>query len=729
MHFTNTRKISERIMQVGARLSNHDNSMELWHCCLSSVCESLQNIVDEGTHLVVCPVGSGFEASHRCRHIATNKECWVEYVVPFKMALLIAFCLQALALARTNTFYVVPKGRHAFNNEGKFMFTDLQSAIQQAYKMDSSTVVINVQGVHTTPLQLDSTSTSHPHIIIQSDPASKERATLSGGVTIPASAFKPTALPSGKQGGLVADLFALGLNASDLGTMGNPMPHSPMHLYVDNEPMVLARDPNIANDKLKTWMWAGYEDMMAIKDNTTSFILKDNRAALWAKALQTPSSDVWLHGYWKYDWRDTYVKIISITNSSNGYIVTRDVNTPPQYPWVSGCRFYAVNSLHFLDTEGEYYIDRSNGMLYYLPPDGVLNPSSKIVVSVQETIITSTNQANMTYSNLDIGFTRGTAFSITGANNITIVGCSVMNGGGVCLSAHGSNVNILNNTVHGCGNAAIDVGGGDRQSLTSANNTAFGNTVYDFSRLCRTYNPGIGFDGVGLYVGYNNISDGPHTCILGGGNNNLFEYNTITHCSYECTDTGAFYTGRSWSQRGNVARFNTFDTIRATERLAQKSCSQNAFYLDDEMSGWEFYGNIIKNSTTGVLLGGGRHNKVHGNVFINNDADIHFDNRGMNWQAASCKKDCNASMGTSCFRVDLEAMNYTNPPYSVAYPEIVSIYDYYPCVPVGNVIMDNKYCHQSNPKALFIDATPTQVNSWLSVMSDNLEDCSMLVQN
>ena len=56
--------------------------------------------------------------------------------------------------------------------------------------------------------------------------------------------------------------------------------------------------------------------------------------------------------------------------------------------------------------------------------------------------------------------------------------------------------------------------------------------------------------------------------------------NSIHHASYECTDTGAFYIGRSWSQRGNVVRYNLFDTVRPTEKLAQASCSQNAFYLD-----------------------------------------------------------------------------------------------------------------------------------------------------
>jgi hypothetical protein len=59
------------------------------------------------------------------------------------------------------------------------------------------------------------------------------------------------------------------------------------------------------------------------------------------------------------------------------------------------------------------------------------------------------------------------------------------------------------------------------------------------------------------------------------------EHNVLRHICYETVDTGAFYIGRSWSQRGNIVRFNTFDTVRATERLAQKSCSQNAFYLDD----------------------------------------------------------------------------------------------------------------------------------------------------
>ena len=79
------------------------------------------------------------------------------------------------------------------------------------------------------------------------------------------------------------------------------------------------------------------------------------------------------------------------------------------------------------------------------------------------------------------------------------------------------------------------------------------------------------------------------------------------------------------------------------------------------MSGWDFYGNTMRNCSTGVLLGGGRDNHIHDNIFIDNDRDIAFDNRGMNWQAKCCQIDCDPATGTSCFHAGLVALNYTNP--------------------------------------------------------------------
>lgn len=180
--------------------------------------------------------------------------------------------------------------------------------------------------------------------------------------------------------------------------------------------------------------------------------------------------------------------------------------------------------------------------------------------------------------------------------------------------------------------------------------------------------------------------------------------------------------GRSWSQRGNIFRNNIIDTVRSTEKLAQASCSQNGFYLDDEMSGWEFSGNLVINATTGVLLGGGRRNNIIGNQFTNCDADVHFDNRGMNWQSKSCHPNCSASMGTSCFYTSLEALNWQHPPYSVQYPEIVNIYEERPCVPVFNVIANNTFCHKkSHSGGKFIDRNASTIASWGSSIYGNRE--------
>jgi len=58
-------------------------------------------------------------------------------------------------------------------------------------------------------------------------------------------------------------------------------------------------------------------------------------------------------------------------------------------------------------------------------------------------------------------------------------------------------------------------------------------------------------------------------------------------CADEVDDSGAFYTGRQWQQRGNVVRFSTFRHIRARVKTFLGSPSVQGLYLDDQMSGCE----------------------------------------------------------------------------------------------------------------------------------------------
>lgn len=222
--------------------------------------------------------------------------------------------------------------------------------------------------------------------------------------------------------------------------MSNPHPNSLMELFVQGKPQTLSRDPNIASDG--TWMWAGYEHVIDSKPNGFNFT-DTATAQKWLPAIGD-GDGLWLHGYWKFDWRDTYVQVASITPSGSGYFVANNPKTPPQYPFTNGCRFYAVDSIHFLDTASEYYIDRKAGILYYLPAEP-LTADTEVVVSVLGSVVEST--ANHTsFSNMVISDSRGATMSLSG-EGFTVDSCTVSNSGGPCLSVTGSQNSVHNSTV------------------------------------------------------------------------------------------------------------------------------------------------------------------------------------------------------------------------------------------------------------------------------------------
>jgi len=195
----------------------------------------------------------------------------------------------------------------------------------------------------------------------------------------------------------------------------------------------------------------------------------------------------------------------------------------------------------------------------------------------------------------------------------------------------------------------------------------------------------------------------------------MFTTNHLKDLCFESTDCGAFYTGRSWIDRGNILRGNIFQDIYDTEKISLGWPSVQAVYLDDQMSGWVIDQNVFQNCQTGIVVGGGRRNNVTDNHFLNCTLSIHFDNRGMNWQNSSCKPGGD-------FEQQLESVNYQHPPWSTAYPEMVNIMNEHPCVPVYNFFMDNEYCE--TPTEKFMDATSSQVQAWYSQANNNNPNCA-----
>lgn len=467
---------------------------------------------------------------------------------------------------------------------------------------------------------------------------------------------------------LQTDLKAQGI--TDFGKLkprGFGRANSPSHLelFFNGRPMTLARWPN-----------EGWVTIAAVPAGQRGgkFTYEGDRPKRW-----TQSDDIWLHGYWTWDWADSYEKIKAINTD------TREIETHPPhgaYGYTAGKRFYALNLLEELDQPGEYYVDRESGILYFWPPAPIRK--SEILVSVMEKpLISLEGASHVTIQGLVLECVRGDAVWVIGGTRNSISECVIRNtgNGGITLK-DGTENSVVGCEIYDTGDSGITVQAGDRAKLLPAKNRVEDCRIHRFSRWCRTYRPGVHILGVGNRIAHNLIYDAPHSAIILGGNEHVIEFNEIHHVCAETGDAGAFYVGRDYSQRGNVVRFNYFHHLSKTEGLIGWTDVMSV-YLDDWTSGTRVFGNVFYKAGRAAMIGGGRDNVIQNNIFVDCTPAVHVDARGLGW--ANYFFD-----GTNNWLVNrLHDVNYKQPPYSERYPELLTLYDDEPAVPKGNSITRN----------------------------------------
>lgn len=467
---------------------------------------------------------------------------------------------------------------------------------------------------------------------------------------------------------LRADLKAQGI--ADFGAMtvrgfGQPIRPAGLELFFQGKPMQLARWPNEG--------WATIAGVPAGQQGG-KFTYEGGRPSRWAG-----EDDIWVHGYWTWDWADSYVKVKSIDTQA------REISTcEPHgvYGYTKGKRYHALNILQELDSPGEWYVDRKTGMLYFWPP-APLRDGEVFVSLLEEPLVSLRDVSYVTLRGFTFENTRGSAVEVTGGTHVLIADCTFRNIGTVAVSLSGG----TKNGVTGCdisetGEGGIILEGGDRKTLTPAGNYALSNHIHHYSRWARTYRPAVRVAGVGNLISHNLIHNAPHSAILLSGNDHVIKFNEIHHVCMETGDAGAFYMGRDLTQQGNLVLYNYFHHLRGVQ--GQQGWNEvMAIYLDDCTCGTTVFGNVCYQAGRAVLIGGGRDNTVENNIFIDCNPAIHVDARALGW--ASFWFD-----GRDSTLMDgLKAMNHTQPPYSVRYPELATILDDEPAVPKGNTIIRN----------------------------------------
>lgn len=464
---------------------------------------------------------------------------------------------------------------------------------------------------------------------------------INGGVSIDAESFVSSIeypeiyarLPEGvRDKVLVADLFCEKYNLSkedygDINTVGTYTTADRYkdgrtggmysELFVDGHRQTLARYPN------DEYLLTGEP----IVEGVSSSEAKENgdpmgdkfkidgslasRIASWQDA-----ENVWAFGFWKYDWADSSTLIESIDCEKNE--ITYQYQS--FFGTKEGAPYYFYNCLEELDAEGEYYIDRDNGLLCYYPEDDI--DDLNITLSLTSSSILEINANYLSFEGFTITGTRENAIIIN-ANNVNIKDCTISGVGGTGIWANGQNLRIVGNTLTGIGRDGIAVSGGDSATLTSSDNLVQNNLIHDFAEVYRTYRAGISLCGVGNICSHNELFNSPHLAITYSGNNNIVEYNLIHDVCLEADDAGAIYAGRSWSSYGNHIRYNLI------YGLGDNGHAPDGIYMDDAISGQNIYGNILIDIPKfAIHIGGGRDMNVYGNLIISDgECAIRYDAR------------------------------------------------------------------------------------------------------
>jgi hypothetical protein len=507
-----------------------------------------------------------------------------------------------------------------------------------------------------------------------------ERARLLGGRIV--QGFKPVADPqilarlpeAARDAVRVLDLKAAGI--TDLGrfrSRGFGRPMSPAHLevFVDHHPMTPARWPNegqwqrIAGvaEPIKD-EWGG-----AVGKLEGGFLIGTDHPKDW-KSLD----DVWMHGYWDWDWANSYEKLASIDWEKKHVKTTEPFGL---YGFRKGQRFYFLNVLEELDQPGEYYVDRVSGMLYLWPPE---QGKETLVSVVEAPLISITNASRITIRGITIEATRGSAIAVSGGENCTIAGCLLMNVGTCAVTIEGGKGHrVVACDISNCGDGGVLARGGDRQTLAAGGHAVENCRFARQGRWSRCYVPSIRLGGVGNRAAHNVISEHPHCAILLEGNDHVVEFNEIHHVAQETGDVGAIYIGRDYTYRGNVIRHNFLHDIRGV------GMGSMGAYMDDCVSGTEIVGNVFYRVRRAVLLGGGRDHRVENNLFVYCRPAIHADARG------SSKSPVWREMVYGYMKKQLDSV--PGELYRARYPAIKALDRYYEgkegIPPEGNVIARN----------------------------------------
>jgi hypothetical protein len=343
-----------------------------------------------------------------------------------------------------------------------------------------------------------------------------------------------------------------------------------------------------------------------------------NRQDRWAE-----ENDARLGGYWYWDWSDEFQKVEKINTRSKTFYLSEPFHS---YGYRDSLRYFGLNLFCEIDQSGEWYLDRTDGLLYWLPPEGVDPNQANVTFSVFSApfMIEMKNCSNVTIEGLTFEEGRGSAIYIGEGKNCMISTCRIERFGkdGIHIDG-GQGHGISGCLLHNFGCRGIEIKGGDRKTLFPANHFVENTVVEYFSLYKRTYEPAVYLEGCGIRLSNNRFSYSSSSAMRLEGNDFMIEYNEISHVVDESDDQGGVDIYYNPSYRGVVIRYNRWSDIKGGT-----SCGAAGVRLDDMISGVTIAGNIFERCGAlhfgGIQIHGGKDNLIENNLFFNCAAAVSF---------------------------------------------------------------------------------------------------------
>jgi len=503
-------------------------------------------------------------------------------------------------------------------------------------------------------------------------------------------------------------VFVTDLKSAGISDYGDPSKAGLRpELFCNGELQTLARWPDDGLTKAglsrgKTELPPTYIGVRGTKEGAFEYVGK--RQNRWAN-----ENDARVGGYWYWDWSEECQKVKNVDTVNKIINICEPYHS---YGYKDSLRYFGLNLFCEIDRPGEWYLDRSSGLLYWYPPEGIRPDQAKVTLTVFNApyMIELKNCSYMTLQGLSFQESRGSAVLISQGSDCLISDCRIERFGldGIHIN-EGTHHGISGCMLSTFGYGGIKIKGGDRKTLTPANHFVENSVVEHFSLFKRTYEPAVHIDGCGHRISNNRFSYSSSSAMRLEGNDLLIEYNRISNVVNESDDQGGIDIFYNPSYRGIVIRYNHWSDITGGTRHGAAGVR-----LDDMISGVVIYGNIFERCGAlnfgAVQIHGGKDNVVENNLFYDCFAAVSFSTWG--------EKRWLEGLDSPQIRKKIyEDVNILSPLFQERYPELKDIRLYHDRNTVtGNLIVG---C-----KSIFLKNNDSQIinnNDTIEINGKNLE--------